>query len=109
LKRSPNIATGAVIRQVQCERCRTEYFYELARVAKGTGSARLWSGQRSGPQARKKSAEKKLARMLLNDGEAVPMPQVQIGFKAAWCASPRLSPPMDAAARNTWCGGVSYF
>src|SRR5205814_8788605 len=68
-------ATGAVIRQVRCERCGTEYFYELARVTKGTGSAVYGIGKEAARKRAKKSAEKKLARMLLNDGEAVPCPK----------------------------------
>src|SRR5438045_3546259 len=100
-------ATGAVIRQVRCERCRTEYYYELARVAKGTGSAVYGIGKEAARTRAKKSAEKKLAKMLLNDGEAVPCP------KCRWIQSGMVRELRTH--RHRWmrqledlCGGVAF-
>jgi hypothetical protein len=100
-------ASGSVLRRIGCERCHTEYFYELARVAKGTGSAVYGIGKEAARQRAKKSAEKKLAKMLLNDGEAVACP------KCKWLQSGMVRELR--AHRHRWmrqleylCGGVAF-
>src|SRR5262249_55022516 len=67
-------ATGAVLRAVECERCRAKYFYELARFAKGTGSAVYGIGKEAARKRAKRAAEKKLTKLLQRDNEAVPCP-----------------------------------
>src|SRR2546421_10451405 len=68
-------ASGAVIRPVQCEQCQANYFYELARVAKGTGSAVYGIGKEAARKRARQAAEKKLAKILDADREAVPCPE----------------------------------
>jgi hypothetical protein len=63
--------SGSVIKPVTCERCRKEYFYELARSAKGQGHAPYNIGQEAAARRAQESAEKKLAKRLATEHEAV--------------------------------------
>ncbi|MGN6369172.1 MAG: hypothetical protein ACTHN5_12995 [Phycisphaerae bacterium] len=66
--------TGSRIKQVSCEKCTAEFFYELTRIGVGKGSAPYGIGQKSARQRAEKAAQKNLAQKLERDVELVPCP-----------------------------------
>jgi len=93
-------AIGSVIRPVRCERCQAQYFYELARLTKGTGTTVYGIGQKAARKRARKSAEKKLARQQLMDREAVPCPTcnwIQSGMAGEL-----------RARRHAWMSWIGY-
>jgi hypothetical protein len=59
---------------VKCEHCQAEYFYELARIVKGTGHAVYGIGKKAARERAKAAAERKLEKLLDTEREAVPCP-----------------------------------
>ncbi len=69
---------GTRLIAVQCEKCRCEYFFKLARVGAGSAQAPYGIGsKRAAPEA-EESARRDLAKRLAQDTELVPCP------KCAW-------------------------
>ena len=60
---------------VKCDKCDCEYFYELTRIGKGTGSAPYGLFQGLAKQKADSRAERNLANRLTTEGELVPCPK----------------------------------
>ncbi|HSI35042.1 MAG: hypothetical protein ACAI43_06980 [Phycisphaerae bacterium] len=67
--------TGGQLQRVDCEKCATEYYYELVRVGTGAASAPYLIGQNSAANRASRAAEKALAKRLAREAEMVPCPQ----------------------------------
>jgi hypothetical protein len=67
--------TGTRIVPVICEKCRTSFYYELARVGVGKGSAPYHLGQKSAADRAARAAERDLARRLERDVDLVACPK----------------------------------
>lgn len=61
--------------QVKCQKCRTEYFYELVRSGTGNASAPYYIGQASAQRRAEAAANKVAQRRLQRDAEMVPCPK----------------------------------
>lgn len=68
-------ATGERLREVDCDKCRTTFYYRLARAATGTGHAPYYIGQTSAQQRAARAAEKSLQRRLEREAEMVCCPK----------------------------------
>jgi hypothetical protein len=66
--------TGKRTAIVYCDRCKTEYFYDLVRQSTGRASAPYYIGQRGAQRRAEKSAAKTLQKKLALDSELVPCP-----------------------------------
>jgi hypothetical protein len=66
--------TGSVLRKIPCERCQSEYGYQLSRTAQGTASAPYYIAQGAAQRRAQRAAAKRLARLLEHDEELVPCP-----------------------------------
>ncbi|MCL2646647.1 MAG: hypothetical protein FWD61_06525 [Phycisphaerales bacterium] len=66
---------GSVMRPVVCEKCSTEFHYELVRAGTGAGAALYGLGQKSAKARAEKAARKNLAKRLSRDVEMVPCPK----------------------------------
>src|SRR6266568_6915113 len=68
-------ASGSIMKQVACEKCRTSFYYQLARSAKGEGSAPYGIGQRAASERAQRGANAKVQKMLQRDSDVVPCPR----------------------------------
>src|SRR5258705_411293 len=68
-------ATGSVMKEVVCAKCRCNFFYQLARTATGQAEAPYYIGQDAAAQRAQRRADAKLAKMLQRDSEVVPCPR----------------------------------
>jgi hypothetical protein len=68
------VATGARVKYVTCEKCQTEYAYELIRTGMGEGNAPFFLGQASAAARAKKRAHEQLEKRLASEAELVPCP-----------------------------------
>jgi hypothetical protein len=66
--------TGSRTVPVHCEKCQTEFFYDLVRQGTGQASAPYYIGQRGAQRRAEKAAAKALAKKLARDSELVPCP-----------------------------------
>jgi hypothetical protein len=73
-KNFTSTASGSVIKEVNCEKCRGRYYYQLARAASASASAPYYIGQAWAQTRAKKGAARKLAIKLQRDSELVPCP-----------------------------------
>ena len=67
-------AGGRIVR-VQCGRCGCEYFYELTRIGKGSGTAPYGIGAARAARTAQKKAQQSLERRLAGEAELVPCPK----------------------------------
>src|SRR5437867_1155821 len=68
-------ASGSVMKEVVCEKCRSSFFYQLARTATGRGEAPYYIGQDAAQERAQRRADAKVAKMLKRDSEVVPCPK----------------------------------
>jgi hypothetical protein len=66
--------TGRRLKQVVCENCATEYFYQLHRSFTASHDAPYYLGQSGAQRKAEVSARKGLEKRLANDSEMVPCP-----------------------------------
>jgi hypothetical protein len=66
---------GRVLKHVRCEKCSTEFDYELSRSAAGQGSAPYMIGQDSAQQSAAAAAQRNLQVRLEHEVELVPCPK----------------------------------
>lgn len=74
-KNFTRVVNGSQWRRVECERCRTAYFYLLSRAGVGHGEAPYYVGQKSAERRAATAAERSLAERLAHDVELVPCPK----------------------------------
>jgi hypothetical protein len=67
--------TGIRMVPVCCEQCRSDYFYELARVGTGSASAPYGIGSKGAAERAEKQAKEELQRRLVEESELVPCPR----------------------------------
>src|ERR1051326_6538919 len=67
--------TGTQRRRVQCEKCGSDYWYDLVRGATAIASAPYYIGQRRAAKRAQKGAAKKLAKRLARDIDPVFCPK----------------------------------
>jgi hypothetical protein len=72
--RNTVIITGAVLKEVHCEHCGSEYVYQMARQAAGAGTNILFLDQRGAVDRATKRAQTDLQRLLKCDCDPVPCP-----------------------------------
>lgn len=68
---------ATTIRAVVCDRCATEYFYPMTRIAIGHGTAVYGIGREAAARQADRSSQKKLDQMMEHDVDLVPCPQCQ--------------------------------
>ena len=68
-------AAGWRVEAVACERCGTQYHYELTRLGVGRASAPYFLGRASAERRSASSAERDLGRRLADEAEMVPCPK----------------------------------
>jgi hypothetical protein len=66
--------TGRRIVEVSCEKCHTQFQYELIRQASGGGTAHYYIGVGAAERRAQASAEKNLEKRLRSEAELVPCP-----------------------------------
>jgi hypothetical protein len=74
--------SGAVARDVTCEKCGCAYHYQLVRRGQGTGSAPYYINQGGAQRRAEKGAKKSLEKQLKRDIDPVPCPD------CGWFQSP---------------------
>jgi len=70
-------AAGSVLKEVVCEKCGTQFYYELARRGVGQGESPYFIGQDSARHDAEEGAVRDLRRRLNRDVELVPCPSCQ--------------------------------
>lgn len=68
-------AVGSTLAQVVCEKCSCEYFYELARVGKGSATSHYAIGMSSAKESAAQLSRKDLGKRLSSEAELVPCPK----------------------------------
>src|SRR5436190_1562141 len=66
---------GSVIKEVNCEKCRQRYFYEMKRSAEGSASAPYMLGQEHAAGSAQDLAKKRLIKKLETEEELVACPK----------------------------------
>jgi hypothetical protein len=66
---------GRQLEPVTCERCQTQYYYELTRIGTGRGSAPYLLGQTSAANRAANAAQRELTKRLAREAEMVPCPK----------------------------------
>ena len=74
-RRFKSAAVGTRLIEVQCEKCESQYFFELARVGSGTAEAPYGIGTKRTARAAEERAQRDLAERLEQDAELVPCPK----------------------------------
>jgi hypothetical protein len=74
-KQFTSSATGQRLARVECDRCGTEYFYQLSRVGTGVGVAPYFLGTGRAARVAEKGAARDLERALSRGTELVPCPK----------------------------------
>jgi hypothetical protein len=67
-------ATGVVVKDISCEQCGERFYYQLARVGTGRGTAPYYLGQNSAAARAQRAAEADLALKLRTECELVACP-----------------------------------
>ncbi len=67
--------TGKELKSVTCEKCATEFHYELSRTGSGEASAAYYVGQDAAKNRAEKRAKESLVKRLSRETEMVPCPQ----------------------------------
>ncbi|HYE18487.1 MAG TPA: hypothetical protein VEA69_08585 [Tepidisphaeraceae bacterium] len=70
-----SLVAGRQLRQVDCEKCGAEYYYELVRVGMGQASAPYYVGQKWAAKRAERAAERAVAKRLACESEMVPCPK----------------------------------
>jgi hypothetical protein len=83
---------GKRLVDVQCDRCRSEYYYELARVGSGVGTAHYGIGSKRAQRVAEERARFELNRQLERDAELVRRVEVWRGGLGRSLFSP-VGPP----------------
>lgn len=74
-KRFASASFGSAVVGVRCDRCACEYYYELARIGAGQGTAHYNMGQEGAAEAAQTRAELDLQERLKTEAELVPCPK----------------------------------
>src|SRR5947209_8764612 len=67
-------AAGTIVKEVRCEHCGSEYVYQMARQAAGSGTSLLFLDEKRAKYRAAKRAQARLQQLLERDCDPVPCP-----------------------------------
>ena len=67
--------SGSIIKEVNCEKCRQRYFYEMTRTGEGSASAPYMLGQNHAAGSAEDLAKKRLIKKLETESDMVACPK----------------------------------